>query len=707
MSDLKPGCPIRYFGDYLIQGELARGGMGVVYQARQVSLNRRVALKTIHSDKLAGAQSRERFRREAEAAASLDHPNIVPIYEIGEHEGELYFSMKLLPEGSLADALKEKRWQLPEPKLRAIVRREAQHRAGVLVATLARALQHAHAHGVLHRDLKPGNILLDEAGEPHLTDFGLAKLLDRESPAAQTRAALGTPEYMAPEQATGRPNQVTTATDVYGLGAVLYELLTGRPPFVGADNVAVLLQVVQNEPERPGKLSPGINLDLETICLRCLAKEPARRYPSAAALAEDLDRWLEGKPILARRVSYAERLWLWARRKPAVALATSFAFVALVSVLGSILGMKAADRWQRAAAAAQQAMRDANTLLRRRQAEQVFGEGRGQEAIAILAGAIRSDRSNSPAAARLVSALGNRTFPVPAAPPMEDGSRILYATYTPDGQRVVTLSLENQLRLWNPATGLPLSPPLRHPAGIYDLQFTTGGEDILSLVPDEALYLWNGRNGAQIARFPLGSGLCYAAAHPSNQVVVAAFTNGHVIAFDPHAPERRREWAAHRDPVSWLEFSRDGRFLVTSSTSPGVKVWSGQEPFPLLAELAHSNNSVQQARPSPDGSHLFTVDGAGMARFWKLPEGPLVGGTKLPGSFSVAEFSPDSSRLLVGTIEGLVLVFDPRTGAELLRYTNHSQSPLSARIYALAVSPDNHRVLSGSQDKTVHLWDLM
>ena len=437
---------------------------------------------------------------------------------------------------------------MPEPKLRAVVRREAQHRAAALVATLARALHHAHAHGVLHRDLKPGNILLDEAGEPHLTDFGLAKLLDRESPATQTHATLGTPEYMAPEQATGRPNQVTTATDVYGLGAVLYELLTGRPPFVGADHVAVLLQVVQNEPERPGKLSPGINLDLETICLRCLAKEPARRYRSAAALAEDLDRWLEGKPILARRVSYAERLWLWARRKPAVALATSFAFVALVSVLGAILWMKAADRSQRAAAAAQQATRDANTLLLRRSAEQVFGEGRAQEAIAILAGAIRSDRSNSPAAARLVSALSSRTFLVPAAPPLEDGSYIFFARYTPDGQRVVTMNLENQLRLWNPGTGQPLSSPRAHPGDIDGFEFTAGGEAFMSFVPGEALYFWNSLTGKQLMRLPLDTGLNCAAANPSNSLVAAGFTNGQVILLDDRQPDRRHQWQAHTNP---------------------------------------------------------------------------------------------------------------------------------------------------------------
>ncbi|MEI8078942.1 MAG: WD40 repeat domain-containing protein, partial [bacterium] len=340
------------------------------------------------------------------------------------------------------------------------------------------------------------------------------------------------------------------------------------------------------------------------------------------------------------------------------------------------------------------------------------------------------DRSNSPAAARLVSALSSRSFQGSAALSLADDSSIIFASYTPDGQRVLIWNRENQLRLWNPVTGLPLSPPLQHPAAISDVKFTAGSEDILSLVQDDALYLWNGRNGAQIARFPLGSGLYLAAAHPSNQIVVAAFTNGHVIAFDPRAPERRREWAAHPNPVGWLEFSRDGRFLVTCSTSTnsGVKVWSGQEPFPLLAELAHSTNSVQLAepspdgsqpfrfdfspprdklaRPSPDGSHLFTVDATGMAQFWKLPAGPLVGATNLPGFASAAEFSPDSSRLLVGTEEGLVLVFDPRTGAELLRYTKHSQSFLSVLLHTLAVGPDNRRVLSGSFGGAVHLWDL-
>jgi hypothetical protein len=301
----QPGDRIRYFGDYELLDEIARGGMGVVYRARQASLNRTVALKMILAGQFAGTADVERFRREAEAAAGLDHPNLVPIYEIGEHGGQHYFSMKLIDGVSLARRAAD---FVRDPKA-------AVH----LLAKVARAVHDAHQHGILHRDLKPSNILLDARGEPYVGDFGLAKHVDGRHPQTRTGAIVGTPSYMAPEQARSQ-KALTVAVDVYGLGAILYELLTGRPPFRAENELETVLQVLDRDPPRPRAVNPRIDRDLETICLKCLEKAPRSRYNSALALAEDLERWLAGHTIQARPSGPVRRVWKWAKRNPTLAV---------------------------------------------------------------------------------------------------------------------------------------------------------------------------------------------------------------------------------------------------------------------------------------------------------------------------------------------------------------------------------------------------
>src|SRR5256714_14743789 len=307
------------FGDYELLEEIGRGGQGVVYRARQKSLNRVVALKVIGLADWATEAHVKRFRLEAEAAASLNHPCIVPIYEVGERDGACYFSMGLV-EGGQLDAV-AKREPIP-------IRRAAE-----LIAKLARTVSYAHEHGILHRDIKPGNILLDTKGEPQLTDFGLARLVEAESTVTRTMEALGTPSYMAPEQAAGEYTKLSNTTDVYGLGAVLYQLLTDHPPFAGGATYETIRLLLNSEPRQPRLLNPKIDRDLSTICLKCLEKDPQRRYPSALALAEDLERWLKHEPIRARRTGVFTHARKWVRRNPSIAAMTA-TLLALAVPLG-------------------------------------------------------------------------------------------------------------------------------------------------------------------------------------------------------------------------------------------------------------------------------------------------------------------------------------------------------------------------------------
>src|SRR5438093_792872 len=309
-------------GDYELLEEVGRGGQGVVFRARQKSLNRTVALKVISLGQWASKAHLKRFRLEAEAAARLEHPGIVPIHEVGERDGSCYFSMKFVEGGQLDEVVRRE----PMPIRRAVE----------LIAKVARTVHYAHEHGILHGDIKPGNILLDAKGEPHLTDFGLARLVETESTVTRTMEVLGTPSYMAPEQAVGNNAAVSGATDVYGLGAVLYQLLTGHPPFAGGTTFETIKLLLDTEPRQPRLWNPKIDRDLATICLKCLDKDPQRRYSSALTLAEDLDRWLKHEPILARRTGIFARGKKWVRRNPTGALLAG-SLVALATAAGWIV----------------------------------------------------------------------------------------------------------------------------------------------------------------------------------------------------------------------------------------------------------------------------------------------------------------------------------------------------------------------------------
>ena len=313
---------LRYFGDYELTEEIARGGMGVVYKARQATLNRTVAVKMILAGQLASQAEVDRFYAEAQAAAALDHPNIVPIFEVGKHQEQHYFSMGYVAGESLAQRLAAGPFP---PREAATIMRE-----------VALAVHYAHGQGVIHRDLKPANILFDSDGHPRVTDFGLAKHQSDASGLTVTGQVLGTPSYMPPEQISGSNGQIGPAADVYSLGATLYALLTGRPPFQSASAVDTLKQVLDKDPVPLREFDAAVPRDLETITLKCLEKPPSHRYGSAKLLAEELDRYLTGRPILARPVRTTERAWRWCRRNPVIAaLTTAVAAVLMVGTLVS------------------------------------------------------------------------------------------------------------------------------------------------------------------------------------------------------------------------------------------------------------------------------------------------------------------------------------------------------------------------------------
>ncbi|MBN2506369.1 MAG: serine/threonine protein kinase [Verrucomicrobia bacterium] len=336
----------RRFGDYELLEEIAHGGMGVVYKARQGSLNRTVAVKLIRAGPYASKEYVHRFRVEASAAAVLQHPHIVAVHEVGVHQGQHYFSMDYVAGRSLAQIVRE------GPL--------APNRAARYVQQIAEAIEYAHAAGILHRDLKPSNVLIDAQDQPRITDFGLAKQLHSDSAVTLTGEVIGTPGYMPPEQASGRRGAVQAWSDVYSLGAILYHLLTGRAPFAGLSIEATIDAMLHQDPVSVRLLNPAVPRDLDTICLKCLEKEPAKRYVSAQLLAEELGRFLNQKPILARPLHTAGRTWRWCRRNPRLASAVGLAVLSLLIGLAGV-----SWQWRRAESQRQRA--EAGELLARQQ----------------------------------------------------------------------------------------------------------------------------------------------------------------------------------------------------------------------------------------------------------------------------------------------------------------------------------------------------
>lgn len=686
--DLPVGTKIRYFGDYELIEVIARGGMGVVYRARQVSLDRVVALKLILAGQFASDEEVERFRREAQAAASLQHANIVAIHEVGEHDGQQYLSMAYVDGQSLAEIIRER----PLPAVRA----------ARYVRTVARAVEYAHRQGTLHRDLKPANILIDGDDQPRITDFGLARRVDAGSDLTKSGQILGSPSYMPPEQASGKSGAVGPCSDVYSLGAILYDLVTGRPPFKAATTTDTLLHVVQSEPVSPRTLNPKVPRDLETICLKCLEKEPQRRYRSAGELSEELGRFLAGEPIQARPVSLPGRIWRWCRRNPTV---STLAAGLLVAVLTGLIGISLTAR---------------NEYRQRRKAEQAADQNRRLLYVADMNVAQQAwDAGNIKHAVDLLERyrpkpgegakdlrgfqwhyLWRRCQRVPNTTILPHGDHVWGIAFSPDGKTLATAACENPVRLWDVETGVP-SKTLGKPGYHVSVAISSDGRTLAAGTSiDRTLTVFDLATGEVQSTVPIANAIFALEFSPTNGSILALADGFEVRLWDVAKGKLLQSHHRHSSLFVWdVTFSPDGKW-VASANNRELILWNVEtgQTHVLKNDLACGYSVAF----SPDGKTLVAGGFGGKIWRWDVdrlqPMEPLQGQVR-GGIWSLA-FSSDG-RLAASFSNGTVSLWDVNTGTEYEVLKGHQGG-----VLALAFSPDNRFVASGSLDGDVRLWDV-
>jgi len=649
--------------------------MGVVYRARQVSLDRVVAVKMILAGQLATDEDVQRFYVEAQAAAALDHPGVVPIYEIGEHGGQHYFSMGLVEGQNLAERLSSGPLQ---PR-----------KAAELTRKVAEAVAYAHAQGVIHRDLKPANVLLDENDQPRITDFGLAKRVEADGGLTDTGSVLGTPNYMPPEQASGKSGLVGPTADVYSLGAILYALLAGRPPFQAATPSETLLQVIEQDAVPLRRLNPTVPRDLETISLKCLEKEPPRRYASAQELAEDLQRFLNGEPIRARPIGSASRAWRWCRRKPLVASLMSALIVVFLAGFAGVVAQwiraerHAADETEARTKADQEAQR-----ARVAATKEVAARHRADRAVhAIqigLAARHIEERNFSQALAVLDQ----------CAPQLRHWEwQRLWSMCHRDLRTLVPAKDSAQLVGFGPGDAYLVTV---HEGGGPDTR-------------PARVVVWDSDGKALRCSFQVDPWACSGMAfHPDGRLIALGTISGEVELWDLETGKRASRLPARGNFASVVGISPEGRFIVVSDTE-GLSVRLLEGNGKVLFDCRKKPDPfVRTVALSPDGERVAFYDAGGLT-LWNWMTGVIteVGSVpKYPLWEGAVAFSPDGKRIAIATVSlpdgGIIVsVLDAASGRELFALRAHSRP-----IRCLAFSPDGKRLASGSDDRAVAVWDL-
>ncbi len=681
----------RVFGDYELLAELGRGGMGVVWEARQRAVGRVVALKVLRAGDFATEAEVRRFQSEAEAAARLEHPNIVPVFDVGFAEGRPYFTMRRLDGGTLAAAAR--RGPL------------ANERAAELTAKIARAIQHAHERGVLHRDLKPANVLLDAAGEPHVADFGLARLAEGGDGLTASGAALGTPGFAAPEAAAGAPGAATTAGDVYGLGAILFFLLTGRAPFEGASAVETLRRVVSDDASSPTALNPRADRDLGIITLKCLEKDPARRYASAAALAEDIERWRRGEPIVARPARAWERAWKWARRHRAaavllVALPLGLIFY-LLQVTRSDARLRTSERTARESAYAAdvalafRAVEEGN-LAQARDALARHAPPPGREDLRGFEWRLAERLTRGDASERLAGHAG--------------AGRAL--AFAPDGRTLATAGDDGMVAWWNAVSRQPLTNWRVAGEKFVSVAFAGGGKFVLAGTESGRVMVWESESKqlvhekriaaparvaapAQGIWFGFGGGAAWDGQGKGGSAIID--TLGRWLV----EPNERQKLDQSGGLIS---FTPDGRWLLTGGGARPTLLWDmetrepqrilGADVVVLAAAVSADGAKVAVSSYGGGGFHLREAAGTRSLRV----------NTGVSQRLLALAFSPDARLLAAACADHSVRVWSVANWSEAVEQPRRRGH--LGPVWSVAFSPDGKTLASAGADGTARLWPM-